>query len=115
MIKKLKLRTRLFAAFGLMAVFSLTAGLLDYWSVERLGHDIDAVAHHSVPILKASMEADMAHDCIRASVFRAIIGHDAGNKTEQDEGVKEFREAGKTFFESLSLIESTHPSVVSHK
>lgn len=110
MIKELKLRTRLFAAFGLMALFSLTAGLLDYWSVGKLDRDIDAVAHQSVPMLKASMEADMAHDCIRASVYRAVIGYDTDNKTEVEEGLKEFREAGKLFLDSLGLVEKTNPS-----
>lgn len=110
MIKQLKLRTRLFAGFGLMALFSLTGGLLDFWSVGKLGKDINAVAHHSVPVLKASMEADMAHDCIRASVFRALLGHAAGNTTEVEEGLKEFREAGKVFGDSLALVAKTDPS-----
>jgi methyl-accepting chemotaxis protein len=104
MFNRLKLRTRLFAALGLMAVFSLVAGLLNLWSVRQLGGQLDAVTQSSVPELRASMEADMAHDCARAAVFRAVIGFETGNNGEVAEGVKEFREATKTHGDALAEI-----------
>ena len=83
MLEQLRLRTRIFAAFALMAAFSIGAGLLNLWSVQRLGGSLDGIVQRSLPILRASLEADMAHDCVRASVFRALLGGMASRKVSQ--------------------------------
>ena len=105
MLEQLRLRTRIFAAFALMAAFSIGAGLLNLWSVQRLGGSLDGIVQRSLPILRASLEADMAHDCVRASVFRALLGAEVGNTGEMAEGIKEFREASKVFVEALAAVE----------
>ncbi|WP_414662183.1 methyl-accepting chemotaxis protein [Horticoccus sp. 23ND18S-11] len=104
MFSKLRLRTRLFIAFGVMAVFSLAAGVINFVSVGQLDGQLDKVAGKIVPELRASLEADMAHDAARGALFRTIIGFNAANQEDIAAGVKEFREATALHQKSMDEI-----------
>ena len=93
MFSHITLRTRLFASLGLIAAISLIGGASNLWSVKTLSGNVSTIASESVPALRASMDADMQHDCARAAIYRAAIGNLVGNPDEVTEGAKEFHEA----------------------
>ncbi len=104
MFNQIKLRTRLFGSLGLLAAISLAAGGMNLWSVKKVSASLEEVAIHSVPKLRSSLEADMAHDCVRAAIYRAVIGGQMGNAAEVSDGIKEYHEAATEFRGALDSL-----------
>lgn len=110
MLNKLKLQTRLIVIMGSLGGFCFVACLSNIVSARKLGGSLTYLVQHSAPSLRASLEADMAHDSARASLFRSIIGYETGNTNEIEMGASEFGESVKIFKESLKGILAREPA-----
>ena len=108
MAHQIKLRTRLFSSLGILAAISLIAGGFTLNFVRKLAANIAQITDQNVPQLRASMEADMSHDCVRGAIYRATFGFLAGNATEASEGIKEYRESIGELRKALDEI-GKHP------
>ncbi len=56
----LKIGTRLFAAFGIMAVLILLMCGIGYRALRVIGHDIDIILEEDVPEAEATLEATIS-------------------------------------------------------
>ncbi len=104
MATRIKLRTRLFGSLAIIAAISLIAGGLTISYVKKLSTNLVVVTDHIIPQLRASMEADMAHDCVRGAIYRASLGFQTGETHEALEGVKEFRTAAEDFQKAIGEL-----------
>ena len=76
-----------------IAAINLVGGASNLWTVKTLSGNVSNIAGQSVPELRASMNADMQHDCARAAIYRAAIGNLVKITMKSPRGTREFQEA----------------------
>ncbi|MEK8032788.1 methyl-accepting chemotaxis protein [Ideonella sp. DXS29W] len=117
-MKTVSIKNRLIGLVGLSAVATLSvAGIA--WYDCRTGLDASERLAATTAAVRASMNADMMHDSIRATVFGAQVAAITNNAAALAEAAKELDESGKAMVDSFKsaldadLPKPTHEAVAS--
>lgn len=87
-----------------------TAEIFNNYNTHKLSTKLNEVAHTQLPSVRNMTLADMMHDGIRATVFRAILAMKDENKQELVEAEKEYKEFSENIVKYLNNIEQTEAS-----
>jgi methyl-accepting chemotaxis protein len=102
---KLTIRKRLLLSTGTALAFLCTVGAFGYQAVQTLDGSMDAIAANG-SAMKDQLQADQAHDALRADVLAALLASGSNNKEQQQQASKDMQEHIAMFGKLLASMEA---------
>ncbi len=99
------LRIRLLLGAGGIFFIFLIGTTVSHFSLRNTIQNFEVLGGVAMPAVKTVLEADMAHDQLRAVAYRAVIAMEKQDAAEIEESQKEFKEAADIFNESLQTLD----------
>ncbi|MGB8167424.1 MAG: methyl-accepting chemotaxis protein, partial [Chthoniobacteraceae bacterium] len=100
----LKLRTQLLLGVTGASLIALVTGAIGISTLREVGRSFETNAEVDVPAVRASMNADMMHDGLRAVVYRAIFVAEKPDDAAKKEVKEELEEFSGNFTKSLDEL-----------
>ncbi len=109
-MKAIGLKIKIFVGIALIFLMIFVGTLISHLSMRDTIKNIDYLGDKAMTSSIIVLQADMAHDQLRAIAFRGVMAFNYEDSKEIEESQKEFSEAKEIFTESLKKLKALNLS-----